>query len=252
MSGYLRRLAAGAMRPTSAIHPSVGSVYAARSSMGAAPLAIEEKPEPASAEERTRAQRQGSTQPGAEISPAQRNAPVTWDADEPFAVVDSSEPSAQNTAGRQQRIVSDTADAGVGKIVAARDTRVGHTLPSDDAPKHAIAAPLNADASHADYTPLVPVRAAASESGVTARQHGADPAPPAKTFAAPSLTEATRSSRQTAQHAVASREPDEIQIHIGRIEVTAVPPAPVRPAARTERKSINLDEYLKQRRGGNR
>jgi len=48
------------------------------------------------------------------------------------------------------------------------------------------------------------------------------------------------------------REPDEIQIHIGRIEVTAVPaqvaPAAVKPA----RKGPSLDEYLKRRGGAAR
>jgi hypothetical protein len=44
------------------------------------------------------------------------------------------------------------------------------------------------------------------------------------------------------------REPDEIQIHIGRIEVTAVPSAPVRPEAKPTRKSVSLDEYLKRGR----
>jgi hypothetical protein len=46
-----------------------------------------------------------------------------------------------------------------------------------------------------------------------------------------------------------SREADEIQIHIGRIEVTAVPPAPARPAPVPNRKSPSLDEYLKRRPG---
>jgi len=47
------------------------------------------------------------------------------------------------------------------------------------------------------------------------------------------------------------RETGDIQIHIGRIEVTAVPPAPApaRPEARLARKSLNLDEYLKRRNG---
>ena len=44
-------------------------------------------------------------------------------------------------------------------------------------------------------------------------------------------------------------EPDEIQIHIGRIEVTAVPQAAPRPAAVPASKSINLDEYLRRGRG---
>jgi hypothetical protein len=45
------------------------------------------------------------------------------------------------------------------------------------------------------------------------------------------------------------RETDEIQIHIGRIEVTALPPAPVRPAPKPAHKSLDLGAYLK-RRGG--
>lgn len=46
-----------------------------------------------------------------------------------------------------------------------------------------------------------------------------------------------------------AREPDEIQIHIGRIEVAALPPAPVRPAPKPAHKSLDLGAYLK-RRGG--
>jgi hypothetical protein len=46
----------------------------------------------------------------------------------------------------------------------------------------------------------------------------------------------------------AERQPDEIQIHIGRIEVTAVSaPAPRPP--RPPDKSVSLDDYLR-RRGG--
>ena len=49
--------------------------------------------------------------------------------------------------------------------------------------------------------------------------------------------------------AASKSEPDEIQIHIGRIEVTAVPQTAPRPAAMPASKSINLDEYLKRGRG---
>jgi hypothetical protein len=49
-----------------------------------------------------------------------------------------------------------------------------------------------------------------------------------------------------------AREPDEIQIHIGRIEVTAAPTAPVRAAPKPTNKSLDLGAYLKRRDGGAR
>ena len=42
-------------------------------------------------------------------------------------------------------------------------------------------------------------------------------------------------------------EPDEIQIHIGRIEVSAMSPAPAAAAVKTPRKSSSLDDYLRRR-----
>jgi hypothetical protein len=46
----------------------------------------------------------------------------------------------------------------------------------------------------------------------------------------------------------ADREPEEIQIHIGRIEVTAVQPAPaIPPTPKPRRVTPSLDEYLRRR-----
>jgi hypothetical protein len=51
--------------------------------------------------------------------------------------------------------------------------------------------------------------------------------------------------------AAAAPSADEIQIHIGRIEITAIPPASApRPAVRTNPRGVSLDEYL--RRGNRR
>jgi hypothetical protein len=47
-------------------------------------------------------------------------------------------------------------------------------------------------------------------------------------------------------------EPDEIHIHIGKIEVAAVAPPPPRAAVSSPRKGINLDEYLRRGSGGRR
>lgn len=45
------------------------------------------------------------------------------------------------------------------------------------------------------------------------------------------------------------REPDEIHIHIGRIEVAAITQQTTRPAAVAARRSLNLDDYLKHSNG---
>ena len=45
---------------------------------------------------------------------------------------------------------------------------------------------------------------------------------------------------------------DDIQIHIGRIEVTAVAQPTPRPAAAPARKAMSLDEYLGRRHRGAR
>jgi hypothetical protein len=49
----------------------------------------------------------------------------------------------------------------------------------------------------------------------------------------------------------AARDPDEIQIHIGRIEVTAVPPPAATPTQKRAAKGPSLQEYLgrRERRG---
>ena len=49
----------------------------------------------------------------------------------------------------------------------------------------------------------------------------------------------------------APAQPEEIQIHIGRIEVLAVPQAAPRPAAAPVRKGLSLDDYLSRRNGRN-
>ncbi len=46
-------------------------------------------------------------------------------------------------------------------------------------------------------------------------------------------------------------EPTEVHVHIGRVEVTAVPESsPTRPARRPRREPMSLDDYLAQRQRG--
>jgi hypothetical protein len=83
------------------------------------------------------------------------------------------------------------------------------------------------------YSPLLPEVASPDPL------HALDSPSP---FAAP---QAHRDAPAKAPNTVPGRrEPDEIQITIGRIEVTAVPQSPARPAPKPGRKQLSLDEYL--------
>jgi hypothetical protein len=72
------------------------------------------------------------------------------------------------------------------------------------------------------------------------------PSPP--TAAIGKVRESAASSSQNFESA--SRASDEIEIHIGRIEVTAVQPAPTRTTTvKSPRRAPSLDDYLRRRDG---
>jgi hypothetical protein len=60
---------------------------------------------------------------------------------------------------------------------------------------------------------------------------------------------ARSSNGEAARGSTSPREPDEIHIHIGRVEVAAIAQPAPRPAAQTPRRSLNLSEYLKHGNG---
>jgi hypothetical protein len=100
-----------------------------------------------------------------------------------------------------------------------------------------------------DYTPLIPGAPPppASRQGALAPM-AASP----NTAAAMLRADAAERNASAARRAQpAARAADDIQIHIGRIEVTAALPAPPRPAVApaAARKSPSLDEFLKRRKG---
>jgi hypothetical protein len=106
------------------------------------------------------------------------------------------------------------------------------------------------------YAPIVTAgRPTPSRSGETSQ--GPRPSEPERSAAA--LLTASR--RAAASEAAAQRnaqimrpplQAEEIQIHIGRIEVIAVPPPATRSAAAPARKGQSLDEYLSRSNGRSR
>jgi len=77
----------------------------------------------------------------------------------------------------------------------------------------------------------------------------AERAPRAEEKSFPTGAQRTERKDFSRHAAKPERQPDEIQIHIGRIEVTAAPPAPQRPEIKPANKSPDLGEYLKRRHG---
>jgi hypothetical protein len=94
----------------------------------------------------------------------------------------------------------------------------------------------------------------ASEAALTSqRTHELQAQPPTNEPDARTIAAQINAKRQQAPISQPSRpvqaQPEEIQIHIGRIEVLAVPQVASRPAATPARKGLNLDDYLSRRNG---
>jgi len=90
------------------------------------------------------------------------------------------------------------------------------------------------------------VREMAQKDASAGNVGAADPEPRAQRDAFPRRAKGAErtQSRQRVESAM-----QDIEIHIGRIEVIAVPPPAPRVAAASPRRTMSLDDYLKQRNG---
>lgn len=112
-------------------------------------------------------------------------------------------------------------------LVATRDATAAQARDGQDA---------DTVAPRITFTPLV-----ATSSHESLRQ--------SRTLTPASIPSRERSLRTVQLTPSPAPQPDEIEIHIGRIEVAAVLPQPApRPPARPARKSLDLSEYLKRDR----
>jgi hypothetical protein len=228
MSGYLQRLARNAMSPAHSIHPAVGSIFS--------PPKEERMPAPLLEydEIETVENRAESVAPIAPAAP-------------PRAARTPASPANEAREAKQRR-----EDGGLPREafqpiapVPRRTAPVVRT-PRKTGPPLEEPGPLGSTEteqppgiqveSEEAYTPLLPPAAQSTEIF----------RPSQTVVSAASKKEAPGVSRRAAP---SKSEPDEIQIHIGRIEVTAVPQTAPRPAVVPPSKSINLDEYLKRGRG---
>ena len=232
MSGYLYRLVRTVSHPSETIHPRPGSLFAPYPSAPDSPTDWFERAETVT----THPARSDSfpiDEPADTARHPQRSDPSQsprhlGTADEPSRAVESvRRVDLPRPAGNEAQ--HDTLERAVEvprRFVAAQAQR---------------AVPDSRRAAGAQsYVPLIhPQRGEAHSTG---------PETPHFSREARAISAASADFSAGRRPTQAEREPDEIQIHIGRIEVTAVqPPAPRAPTPPD--KAISLDAYLERRNG---
>lgn len=225
MKGFLHRLAAGAVQPQVRLHPLMEPMFAPRVQDGQLemPLRLEVS------------ERVGISHPM--VAPSTGD--VVRDADagrresavhEPITPMDAAsgfEPLVQGkSVAASEEHVSVVASA-VSQTPASVARGEGKSAEGGDSRLAAEHLPLIIERLMQGPGAAQPSDAGTAQTGRTGR--GAVPAP--------------------VPERVAQVTPDEIQIHIGRIEVIATPPPAPRVAPAPARKSMSLDEYLNRRDG---
>lgn len=231
MSNFLDRLASSAAKPQPRLHPILGSIYAP-----AVPLAGADS-----------FASSASSVDAETTAPSPRGTRRTWVRDsEATQLLPPTVSLHSDRSANEQPVFAPTPSpmsTTFRPIVVLADRGASDSASEVSGQNEAVhSSPLHADFRHAFPTAVQPLVSSdrASTSAVQPTRH---PAP----HAANTHIAKSESSRRAAQ---AQREPDEIHIHIGRIEIAAITPPASRPAPAAARKSLNLDDYL--RRGSGR
>ena len=242
MSGYLARLAASVSRERSSIHPLVTPLFAGTQEAVELP-AIEEEQiiSPRSQTEVPEAQ-------GDAHLPAIEEEQIT----SPRRQTEVREAPAEARQPEISRPGTSSAIDGAGGPRSEHPAApVARTRPQVKPVSAAPEEPSSLSAAASQF-PAPPSRNADEEfpaAGSYTPLLAVNTIQNAAPFASASVKQQRTRSSSSLHRARPAGEPDEVQIHIGRIEVTAVAPspssrAPINPA----RKSPSLDEYLKRGR----
>jgi hypothetical protein len=219
MSGYLQRLVSSAMKPTASVHPVIAPVFSMQHGAGNEDLA-----EPTAA---------GIAPLLSTPFEAYREPPAT------SANVAAISPTPSSVAAAVAPISAEDLSppySGRSVVELPEETRQKHAFTSGLRP-----ARVEGVSTQSAYTPLLPETAGPLSA---VEPHAASPLGP--------TSRPGKDADRVRNSPAKKREPDEIQITIGRIEVTAVPEAPARPAVKPGRKQISLDEYLRRADGRGR
>lgn len=243
MKGYLQRLAASVARPAPALHPLVGSLFGAT---------------PPGAFAGDGARDEGETTAAASapspVAPMQRFAPLRSGpvAELPFDGSPNESllapaPARADLGDEPAPVVPPTAFVRPDSALA--DTQGPREAPAQSMePTILLAAPETPEPAR-----LVPAWQSHEPQPAPARMSELRTLPVATPPATPPHEPLRRAAPAAgALHRTSAAAPPEIQIHIGRVEVVATAPAPVRPAGPPARRATSLDDYLKRHNGGSR
>ena len=214
MSGYLQRLARSVSHPAETIHPMLGSVYSP-ASYGSTDDTLE----------------QNVTVTSLNDGPAPQS-PEAAEPRQQSALLPPVQPSAASPVRAAESAYPESTPCGPPALTPLVRAAPSQSPAGETSFETAIAVKQTESSTDRGYAPLM-IQAPPRPASVLS--------PRAQPTAAASRNLEPSSPRQ------AEHEPDEIQIHIGRIEVTAVQQAPARAPLKTLHKGQSLDEYLKRR-----
>jgi hypothetical protein len=249
MTGYLQRLVAGVARPSPRLHPLVGSIFS------------------------------GARQEVAASALMQNNALASTEVQTLVSTLGTVSASPDDLMRRRDLAVDDRVERHAGSTLPTNNRRTQqrgserelfHPLLPSKTPEVDVSAmlpgpgdvvsaqsALQHDRRDSSIVGAAWMAHAAVEDGRTADPRNATAAPPvsgllehAGTLAAVTGDASKPARAEFSAPARRSGRGDDIQIHIGRIEVTAVAQPAPRPAAAPARKTMSLDEYLGRRSRG--
>jgi hypothetical protein len=247
MSGYLQRLVSGVLKPDVAIHPVLPSRFAPPSPPPA-PEIIEVEEETAIANRREPVREFGPDQQRPEVVRQPANEPQVPSIAPPAPVFP---PPPLTEAVNHSSVSAPAQGAARSKTSAA--TPVALVEGSKAAAKPGFVASANRQSAFQENRQALAQRRFASP--FTNKPPEILELPPTRASAGPSSVVAGErrrnefSGRGRNSYQPIQQVPDEIQIHIGRIEVTAVTAAPAPQRVPKPSNLPSLDEYLKRRDG---
>ncbi len=223
MKGYFQRMAASALSRERTVHPVLGSLWAPQNRADSFAAFGE------TAEQETKPQRtQDAEQVQAPIETQMLVQPVRVDSPQVDREPRSGRmPHAESNAEMPMRDVREGQRATAMSALPLAASHGASLRGESDGESHAAS-----DPQRRSFKPLVAESSQWSQPSQNVTPSVAAPRPDA-------------SRRQPP--AQPAREPDSIEIHIGRIEVLAAQPQPVqRPPAQPVRKSLDLGDYLRR------